>query len=81
MIETKQHADENWKTTEYRYQGYLIVIKSRAGSGMKAHVFDKSHKKVLFTFRYYFVSPSYLLQRCKDKIDILKAHPGGKEGV
>lgn len=61
---------DGWLESEYYYKDRKILVKSRKGNGMRAHVFHKlSQDKVEFTLRYHFVKPSELLDLCKRKIN------------
>lgn len=70
MIQDEKHPDGIWHTTRYDYKDYVIVVKSRRGSGMKAHVFKGD--KIVFTRRYKWISIDNLLTACKAKIEELE---------
>lgn len=70
-MKTIKHIDGIWNTTEYEYLDTKIMIKSKDGKGMKAHCFWQG--KVIFTERYSFVRPDYLLNRMKNKVDKWKS--------
>ena len=68
MIPEIEHIDGVWKTTEFVHGRYFkIVMKSKKNHGMKAHIFYAG--KVLKTFRYRYIKPDALLERCKNWID------------
>lgn len=70
MIKQQNHPDGTWNTTEYKYRGRKILIKSKPGYGMKCHVFHlECDTKVDFTLRFSFVRPETLLQKAKNRID------------
>jgi hypothetical protein len=71
-ITTQKHIDGVWNTSEYEYKGHCILIKSREGKGIKAHAFSLDGKKVLFTLRYYFITPSELLRKMQIKLDNIR---------
>lgn len=73
FIDKQKHVDGVWNTSEYEYKGRKILIKSQKCKGMKCHVFYRDSGKVKFTLRYSFIKPMDLLQKAKNKIDILDA--------
>lgn len=68
-MKLEKHKDGWWNTTRYNYKGRLIMIKSAASKGMKAHAFLTDSEKVDFTLRYYNILPAVLLDKIKAKID------------
>lgn len=68
-MKKEKHIDGNWYTTEYKYKGRRILIKSGEGKGIKAHVFLENSDKVQFTLRYSFIKPEDLIKKVKAKID------------
>lgn len=77
-MKEKQHIDGIWKTSEYQYKNRKIVIKSRKGKGIKCHVSHLGEDCVDFTLRYSFMTPSVLLEKAKNKIDL---YYGGKPHI
>lgn len=69
-MKLESHIDGVWNTTEYQYRDRKILIKSRKGHGMKAHVFLKDSYKVDFTLRYSFITPIKLLDKAKHRINL-----------
>lgn len=65
----QKHPDVVWHTTEHEYEGRKILLKSRRGHGMKAHVFKPGELEIDFSLRFVFITPEKLLQKCKEKID------------
>lgn len=75
-MEQKKHPDGIWNTTEYKYRGRTIMIKSAKMKGMKAHCFNNKDRdengeftKTEFTMRYHFINPKQLLNIMMLKID------------
>lgn len=68
-MQTVQHPDGIWQTSEHQYKDRKILIKSKQGYGMKAHVFKKDSDKVDFTLRYSYIKPVELLEKAHNKID------------
>ena len=65
MIKDEKHPDGTWHTSKYHYKDYIIMVKSKKDHGMKAHVFKETEEnKPLFTLRYSYVNPPYLINRC-----------------
>ena len=67
----KKHVDGIWHTSEFNYLDTVIMIKSRKGTGIKAHCFLGG--KVLFTEHWNFMLPEKLLERMKVKVDKYKS--------
>lgn len=67
-MEQVQHTDGLWNTTEYEYKGKRIQLKSRVNHGIKFHVWHED--KVLFTQRFRFAKPEYMLKRAQQRIDM-----------
>lgn len=63
------HPDGIWNTHTEGYKGYVIMTKSRAGHGMKYHILKDD--KVIYTKKYSFIKPSYMVELAKERIDKL----------
>jgi hypothetical protein len=67
-----KHIDGEWWTSEHCMNGYRCTIKMRDGSGCKIHIWNIENTKVIKTFKFYFSTEEYLLNRAKKWIENLE---------
>lgn len=64
-----KHIDGEWFTSYHDFKGFPLEIKMRENHGSKIHIWNSDRTKVLKTFRFYFATEDYLLNRAKNYIN------------
>lgn len=69
-IKDQKHPDGVWHTSQEKYRGWRLMIKSAENHGMKCHGFapGKSDRPI-FTHRYSFIDLQRLLKNAKKKVN------------
>ncbi len=62
-----KHPDGFWYTHEHEYKDKKIMLKLRKNHGAKYHIFGDK----IITGRFRFISPSDLLKKAQNKIDLM----------
>ena len=70
-VKLETHIDGVWNTSRQNYLDCEIIIKSKDGKGIKAHVLENG--KEIFTWRFNFIEPEKLVAKMKRKIDQMRS--------